>query len=102
LTQSQRRRLMPTEDLTSDLNSDTDNFKKKRDSTDNRRDNLQFNFTNTKKPPTQLPKSTTSNNTRQQRSESDDEIKTPDMDIDFAFQVNKKKYTYTQEKRLAP
>jgi hypothetical protein len=74
---------MPTEDLTSDLNSDTDNYKKKSNSNGaTKRDNLQFNF---QQKTHQKP---TANKSHKQQSDSDDEIKTPDIDIDFAFQVN--------------
>lgn len=87
---------MPTEDLTSDLNSDTDqyNSRKQRDSNNNstaKRNNLTaFNF-----PQKSTPANKSSIRQKRQPSDSDDEIKTPDMDnIDFAFQVKiRKKHT---------
>jgi len=99
LRQSERRKLMPNEDLTSDLNSDND-FSERNDSfgSKNRRSQLQISLAdanNNKRKSTKVQAPVFSaynqqapviSNQTSQATYSDDDIKTPDIDIDYVFQ----------------
>lgn len=77
MRQSERRRVIPTQDLTSDLNSERD-FSTNNDSfvsygnvTKSNRSSMKFDF-----------------NEKKNSKFQEDEIKTPDFDHNFIFQVN--------------
>ena len=82
MRQSERRRLKPAEDLISDLNSDAD-FNSKSAPTNktstNKRTRMQIDLNK-------------SNNHRQQESIDEYDIKTPDLDNEFRFQVTHYSY----------
>ena len=88
MRQSERRRLKPAEDLTSDLNSETDfntsvssSVRQHQTSANMKfnRGNMQINLTNDHQ---------NGLNQRQSNQSFDDDIKTPDFDANYAFQVS--------------
>ena len=86
LRQSERRRLMPTEDLTSDLNSETD-F-----NTNVNTNNSSFSSPAKKHHSNSLGVKSDRGNMKfdfngHANNTTEDEIKTPDFDADYAFQV---------------
>ncbi len=86
--QSERRRLKPAEDLVSDLNSEADFHSIS--SSSKARPQSSVSRTSNNKMQLDL-KLNNKNNT--QRSD-DYDIKTPDIDVDFRFQVNWFKYFF--------
>jgi hypothetical protein len=77
LRQSERRKLVPKENLISDLKTPTDEIDVKI-----RKSNLQINFNQ------QQNKQQNNNRQNKYNNNEDDDIKTPDIDLDFGFQVN--------------
>jgi len=103
MRQSERRRLKPTVDLTSDLNSDAD-FKSNLSNSSSSSSSARIRHNNEQGPKANdmmsrranmqidLSQAPTEAHGGGQQSHQDDDIKTPDFDIDYAFQehINEK------------
>ena len=84
--QSERRRLKPAEDLVSDLNSEAD-FNSLSSNTNIRATRPQSSLSRTSNNKMQIDLKV-NNNTNNQTTNDDYDIKTPDIDVDYIFQVN--------------
>ena len=99
MRQSERRRLKPTVDLTSDLNSDAD-FKSNLSNSSSSSSSARIRHNNEQGPKANdmmnrranmqidLSQTHAEAHSGGQQSHQDDDIKTPDFDIDYAFQVS--------------
>lgn len=89
MRQSERRRLVPVEDLTSDLNSETDfNHSTCSIASSARNKNVQKPLSNRNTMQLDLKSDSNYNN---RRADSSDDIKTPDFDDAFQVNINKQK-----------